>query len=131
MSVPTLVMPQAMRPLWPMMWKGKPGKVAPSMESPGASIRARYQRIGAWKARWGSLARIGFPVVLCSPETTQPLEAPVGGPGGGGGEGGGRRRRIGRPEGVKLLRRDLLQQARAQQFRPPVAAETRRHELEP
>lgn len=35
----------------------------------------RNQRLGAWRARWGSLARKGLPVVVRLPETTQLLLA--------------------------------------------------------
>src|SRR5699024_11720683 len=33
-----------------------------------------YQMPGAEGARWGSLARIGLPEAVCSPETTQELD---------------------------------------------------------
>ncbi len=76
----TLVRPQAMRALWPMMTPGTPGSVAPDTERPGASRRARYQTEGVRSPRCGSFARRGLPDFVRDPPTTQellPISSPL------------------------------------------------------
>src|SRR3546814_14465027 len=82
-SPPVVVNPHAIERLCPSTVKGTPGTVAPVTDSVGVSIRARYQRIGAARPRWGSLTRSGLPVVVREPESTHSFDA-VDGPRGGG-----------------------------------------------
>ena len=78
-SGPRLVKPQAMSALWPMMTPGTPENVKPDVSSVQSAVRARQcrpiciQMPGWLMPRWGSLARIGLPVALCSPSTTHEL----------------------------------------------------------
>ena len=74
-----VVKPQARLALRPMTMKGTPGLVAPaSIRPPGRSIRARYQRIGAWKPRCGSEASSGAPEAERPAPTVQALLAELG-----------------------------------------------------
>src|ERR1700722_428429 len=72
-----VVSPQAMESFWPSTKTEAPGNVAPLTEPAGVTTRARYHRIGALRSRWGSLARIGFPVSVRDPATTHSFEAPL------------------------------------------------------
>ena len=67
------VRPQAIRSLCPMTTPGTPGSVAPVARRPGASIDARYQTDGVRRPRCGSLARIGLPLAVREPPSTQEL----------------------------------------------------------
>src|SRR5918997_49502 len=75
-----LVRPQETCPLCPMITPGKPAKENPATSN-GQSADTSSQCSPTWahtpgavRARWGSLARIGSPDAVCSPETTQELE---------------------------------------------------------
>src|SRR3546814_6483508 len=57
------------------MVTGTPGTVAPTVPNSGVTMQARYQRPGALNPRCGSLARIGLPVAVRLPSSTQALEA--------------------------------------------------------
>ncbi len=79
-SGPRLVNPHAMSALWPMTTPGRPENVNPETSNgqSGPTVRQCrpiwYQIPGMVTPRCGSLASRGFPVVVCSPETTQELE---------------------------------------------------------
>ena len=77
-SLSVVVKPHATRPLCPRMVSGTPATVAPVNIRPGASIRARYQRPGARKPRWGSFASTGLPDAVCAPETAHEFDAETG-----------------------------------------------------
>ena len=62
---------------WPSTKTEAPGKVAPLTDPSGVTTRAKYHRIGALRSRWGSLARIGFPVSVRDPATTHSFDAPL------------------------------------------------------
>src|SRR5579884_3340894 len=67
---------QAMCRLWPMTTPGVPGKLAPTTSMPGALRWHSYQIEGAACPRCGSLQRMGEPVTVMVPSTTQLLLAP-------------------------------------------------------
>lgn len=82
-SNPMVVNPQAIRSLCPAMMPGNPGKENPRAWNalPVASSREQcrptsYHREGMVRSRCMSLARIGDPVLVRFPETTQLLEPP-------------------------------------------------------
>src|SRR6266571_2008948 len=71
------VTPQAMYWLCPMTIPGVPGKLTPITSISPATRWHSYQIDGAAWPRCGSLQRIGIPVVVIVPSTTQLLLAPI------------------------------------------------------
>ena len=70
-----LVKPQAMRALCPMTTPGIPENVNPSTSYPQSQCRPIWYQIpGIDGDRCGSLARIGLPVAVSAPDTTQLLD---------------------------------------------------------
>src|SRR3972149_7932870 len=66
-------MPQARCGLWPMTIKGVPGKVNPTLSKRPPCNPFSYHGDGICKSVCVSLARIGIPVVVRLPWTTQLL----------------------------------------------------------
>ena len=79
-SGPRLVIPQAMRWVWPMITPGTPANVKPAMSNGQAAESDRqcrpiwYQMPGRLGARCGSLASSGLPVAVSAPETTHEFD---------------------------------------------------------
>ena len=80
MSGPTFVAPHAIRALWPRTTAGAPGKDTPTTSHGQLSSTVwqcrpfMIQTDGIPNPRCGSLARIGLPLIVRSPEMTQLFE---------------------------------------------------------
>src|SRR5262245_46963248 len=66
-------MPQAMLSLKPIITKGLPGSETPYALLFGVTSCISYHIEGRERSRWGSLQRIGAPVCVLLPATTQLL----------------------------------------------------------
>ena len=73
-SVITFVKPHAHLSVWPKIGTGIPAIHNPLVLKPPPLRCISYHLVGCLKARWGSLAKKGFPVLVLFPDTTQLFE---------------------------------------------------------
>jgi len=116
------VNPQATCGVRPISTAGTPASVTPIACKPGAVRATGYQRAGSPRSRCGSLHRMGFPVAVRSPPSTQLLLPTPGprSPGTAWREGPGRRRRGAGPSpGCRAGPRAAGVEATSERGRPP------------